>query len=264
MAAGRLGAIGAGDDRGRTTTAPLLPGQAGALVAAGLRRVTISLDSLDEAVFQRMNGKKLSVARVLAGIEAAERAGLAPIKINCVVQKGVNDDTLVELARHFKGRGPIVRFIEFMDVGTRNEWQLEHVLPAGEIAARIDAAQPIEPAEPNYRGGVARRGRYRAGDGEIGIISSVSDPFCGECTRARLTTDGKLVTCLFASDGADLRAPLREGESDATLRDRIRAIWQGRDDRYSERRGQSPESGGEPAGGPDAGPGPRRGVAPTR
>ena len=224
------------EDLALTTNATLLPRQAEALKAAGLRRVTISLDSLDDAVFARMNGDKLSVDRVLDGVAAAERAGLGPIKINCVVQRGVNDHTLVDLARHFKGSGHIVRFIEFMDVGTRNQWDLTKVLPAGEIAERIARELPLEAIEPNYRGEVARRWRYTDGEGEIGTIASVTQPFCGDCSRARLTTEGKLVTCLFASDGSDLRGPLREGATDDELRSLIQRVWRDRRDRYSEER----------------------------
>ncbi len=224
------------EDLALTTNATLLPRQAEALRAAGLRRVTISLDSLDDAVFARMNGDKLSVDRVLDGVAAAERAGLGPIKINCVVQRGVNDHTLVDLARHFKGSGHIVRFIEFMDVGTRNQWDLTKVLPAGEIAERIARELPLEPIEPNYRGEVARRWRYTDGEGEIGTIASVTQPFCGDCSRARLTTEGKLVTCLFASDGSDLRGPLRDGATDDELRSLIQRVWRDRRDRYSEER----------------------------
>jgi cyclic pyranopterin phosphate synthase len=224
-------------DIAMTTNGTLLKRMAGTLHRAGLNRMTISLDSLDEAVFSRMNGDKLNVAAVLEGIETAEAVGFDSIKINCVVQKGVNDHTLVDLARHFKGSGHIVRFIEFMDVGTKNAWEMKHVLPADELVAMIDAELPLEPLEPNYQGEVARRWRYRDGQGEIGLITSVSRPFCGDCTRARLTTDGQLVTCLFASSGTDLRGPMREGASDDALRELIRGIWSGRKDRYSEERG---------------------------
>jgi cyclic pyranopterin phosphate synthase len=198
--------------------------------------VTVSLDSLDPETFRRMNGGKLDVARVLEGIAAAEAAGLAPLKLNCVVQRGVNDHTLVELARRFQGSGHVVRFIEFMDVGTRNGWELGQVLPAAEIARRLDQALGIEPIERGYRGEVAERWRYRDGGGEIGIIASVTRPFCGDCTRARLTTDGKLVTCLFATTGTDLRAPLRQGADDAELRALVESVWLRRADRYSETR----------------------------
>ncbi len=231
-----LNAIPGVDDIALTTNASLLGRMAGQLRREGLGRLTISLDSLDSAVFSQMNGDKLSLQRVLDGIEAAEAAGFDAMKINCVVQKGVNDHTLVALARHFKGTGHIVRFIEFMDVGTKNGWQLDQVLSAHEIFGLIDSEMPLEPAPPNYPGEVARRFRYRDGDGEIGIISSVTQPFCGECSRARLTTDGQLVTCLFASGGSDLRAPLRAGASDDELREQIRGIWSGRSDRYSEER----------------------------
>jgi cyclic pyranopterin phosphate synthase len=232
----RIARVPGVEDLALTTNATLLPRLAEALKSAGLRRVTVSLDSLDEAVFARMTGDKLSVARVLEGVEAAERAGLGPVKINTVVQKGINDHTLVDLARHFKGTGHIVRFIEFMDVGTRNQWDLTQVLSAAEIVERIGAELPLEPVAANYAGEVARRWRYTDGEGEIGVIASVTQPFCGECTRARLTTEGKLVTCLFASDGVDLRAPLRGGASDDEIREIIVRTWGQRRDRYSEER----------------------------
>ncbi len=231
-----LGSIEGIEDIALTTNGTLLERMAGQLKREGLSRLTISLDSLDPVVFGAMNGDKLSVQRVLQGIAAAEEAGFAGMKINCVVQKGVNDHTLTELARHFKGTGHIVRFIEFMDVGTRNGWDLKQVLPAAEIAALIDAELPIETLAPNYPGEVARRWRYRDGEGEIGIITSVSNPFCGACSRARLTTDGKLVTCLFAEGGSDLRGLLRSGASDDEVRNRIQGIWTRRSDRYSEER----------------------------
>jgi len=223
-------------DLALTTNGYLLEKQASALRDAGLQRITVSLDSLDEEVFKRMSGRDFGPQRVLAGIEAAERAGMRPIKINCVVQRGVNDHTLVELAESFRGTGHIVRFIEFMDVGTLNHWELSSVITANEIVERIDAESPPEPVAPGYPGEVARRYRYRDGAGEIGVISSVSQPFCGGCTRARLTLDGKLVTCLFAAGGTDLRAPLRAGASDDELREHIRAVWERRSDRYSEER----------------------------
>jgi len=235
---GALSGIDGVDDLALTTNATLLPRQAERLRDAGLTRVTVSLDSLDEEVFATMNGNRSSVSAVLEGIAAAERAGFAPIKINCVVQKGVNDHTLVDLARHFRGTGHVVRFIEYMDVGTRNAWDRTHVLPAEELVARLDEALGIEPLDRSYRGEVAERWRYRDGSGEIGLINSVSRPFCGDCTRARLTTEGQLVTCLFASGGVDLRAPLREGESDDELLERIRAVWAARTDRYSEERSE--------------------------
>jgi len=230
-------------DLALTTNGYLLAEQAEALHEAGLERITVSLDSLDEDVFRRMSGGKASPARVLAGIEAADRIGMRPIKINCVVQRDVNDHTLVDLARAFRGTGHIVRFIEFMDVGTLNGWDLSQVVTAAEIVERIGAEFPIEPVDPNYRGEVASRYRYRDGRGEIGIIASVSAPFCGSCTRARLTIEGKLVTCLFAPDGTDLRKPLRSGASDAELRALIDGVWSRRADRYSEERAVLTASG---------------------
>jgi GTP 3',8-cyclase len=219
-----------------TTNGYLLAKQAESLAEAGLRRITVSLDSHDEAVFRRMSGRDFGPARVLEGIAAAAAAGLTPIKINCVVQKGVNDHQIVDLARHFRGSGHILRFIEFMDVGTLNGWDLSQVVTAREIVERIDAALPLEPLDANYAGEVAERWRYRDGGGEIGVIASVSQPFCGGCTRARLTIEGRLVTCLFAADGADLRTPLREGASDDDLRALIAGVWSRRTDRYSEER----------------------------
>lgn len=234
----RLAALPGSPDLALTTNGVLLPELAGPLAGAGLRRLTVSLDSVDPAIFLSMNGGKLSVDRVLAGIEAAERAGFAPLKLNCVVQKDVNDRALVELAGRFRGTGHVVRFIEFMDVGTRNGWELSKVVPAAEIARRLDAAFGIEPIERGYRGEVAERWRYRDGSGEIGIIASVTRPFCGDCTRARLTTDGRLVTCLFATTGTDLRGPLRAGATDDVLRAILERVWLARADRYSEIRAE--------------------------
>jgi cyclic pyranopterin phosphate synthase len=228
-----------------TTNGTLLERMAGQLHRSGLTRMTISLDSLDQDVFRQMNGGKLEVATVLKGIETAEAVGFSSIKINCVVQKGVNDHTLVDLARHFKGTGHIVRFIEYMDVGTRNDWKLDEVLPADELVARINAELPIEPVDPNYVGEVAKRWRYKDGPGEIGMITSVSSPFCGACSRARLTTDGALVTCLFASGGTDLREALRGGMGDDDLRELIAGIWTRRKDRYSEERTEIMRAEGE-------------------
>jgi cyclic pyranopterin phosphate synthase len=219
-----------------TTNGYLLAQQAEPLARAGLRRITVSLDSHDEAVFRRMSGRDFGPARVLEGIAAASAAGLSPIKINCVVQRGVNDHQITDLARRFRGTGHIVRFIEFMDVGTKNHWELSQVVTASEIIERIGAEFPVEPEGPNYPGEVAERWRYVDGAGEIGVIASVSQPFCRGCTRARLTIDGQLVTCLFAAGGADLRAPLREGASDEALRERIEQVWSRRADRYSEQR----------------------------
>ena len=221
-----------------TTNAYLLPQQAQALKEAGLKRVTISLDTIDDGIFREMNGRGFPVQRVLDGIESAAQVGLSPVKINAVVQKGVNDHTVVDLARHFKGTGHIVRFIEYMDVGNRNGWKWDHVVSAADIIERIDAELPLEPIESNYRGEVANRYRYQDGEGEIGVIASVTMPFCGDCTRARLSTDGKIYTCLFASGGVDLRDFMRAGASDSQLSDRISAIWGRRADRYSEERAE--------------------------
>jgi cyclic pyranopterin phosphate synthase len=230
----QLAALEGIEDVAMTTNGFLLPKKAGALKAAGLKRVTVSLDSLDDAVFRRMNGNRASVQNVLDGIAAAERAGFAPIKINTVVQRGVNDHTLVDLARYCKDRGYIVRFIEYMDVGTLNGWRLDDVVPAAEIVERINAEMPLEAMPENYRGEVALRYRYQDGGGEIGLIASVTKPFCGNCTRLRLSPEGELYTCLFAVKGTDLRAPLRAGATDEEMESTIRGIWGKRADRYSE------------------------------
>jgi cyclic pyranopterin phosphate synthase len=232
----RLGELEGVEDLALTTNGYLLAERARPLKNAGLRRVTVSLDSLDEGVFKRMTGRNFGPDRVLAGIEAAQRVGLTPVKINCVVQRGVNDHTFVDLARRFRGTGSIVRFIEFMDVGTRNAWDLEQVVPAAEIVERIHAEFPLAPADSNYRGEVANRHVYQDGSGEIGVIASVTGPFCKDCSRARLSAAGSMVTCLFASGGRDLKTPLREGASDAELLEIIREVWARRSDRYSEER----------------------------
>lgn len=229
-----------------TTNGVLLPKTAERLKAAGLDRVTVSLDSLDETVFRRMNDVDFPVSRVLEGIEAARRVGLTPIKVNAVVHRGVNDHTVVDLARHFRGTGVVVRFIEFMDVGGTNDWKPDDVLPGEEIIRRIDAELPLEPIEPAYRGEVASRWRYRDGSGEIGVITSVTRPFCGDCTRVRLSAEGKVFTCLFASTGTDFRGPLRAGASDDELADRLRRLWEAREDRYSEERAEDTAAGREP------------------
>ena len=229
------------EDLTMTTNAYLLPQKAQALKGAGLHRVSISLDTLDDEVFKRMNGRGFGTGKVLEGIEAAERAGLLPLKVNAVVQRGVNDHTIVELAKYFKERGHIMRFIEYMDVGTRNGWKLDHVVSADEIVARIDAEMPLEPIEGNYRGEVALRYRYRDGGGEIGIIGSVTKPFCGDCTRLRLSPEGSLVTCLFATLGTDLRGPIRSGATDDELARLIKGVWKVREDRYSEERASMTE-----------------------
>jgi GTP 3',8-cyclase len=223
-------------DLALTTNGALLAGKAHGLRAAGLSRVTVSLDSLDEVVFAAMNDVGAPLERVLEGIDAAVAAGFSPVKLNTVVKRGVNDTGLVELARFARERGLLARFIEYMDVGTTNGWKLDDVVPAAEIVRRIDAALPLAPAEANYRGEVARRWRYRDGSGEIGVIASVTQPFCSDCTRARLSTDGKLYTCLFAAAGHDLRALLRAGASDQELREVLAGIWARRSDRYSEQR----------------------------
>ncbi len=232
----RLAAIEGVNDFAMTTNGSLLAPLAQDLKNAGLGRVTVSVDSLDDEVFQHMNGDRFSLDKVLAGLSAAERVGLTPIKINCVVQRGVNDHLLLDLARRFRGPNHILRLIEFMDVGTLNGWKFEQVVPASEILERIDAEMPLEPAEPSYHGEVARRYSYRDGGGEIGIIASVTQPFCGDCTRARLSADGHLVTCLFAKNGTDLKTPLRAGASDDELRELITRVWRQRDDRYSDER----------------------------
>ncbi len=245
----RLVAIEGLADLALTTNGYLLGRQADAIAQAGLSRITVSLDSHDEEIFKKMSGRNFGPQRVLDGIDAAARAGMSPIKINCVVQRGVNDHTLVDLAGFFRERGHIVRFIEFMDVGTLNGWDLSQVVTAAEIAERIDGEFPIEPIAPNYAGEVATRYRYRDGGGEIGIIPSVSTPFCASCTRARLTIEGKLVTCLFAESGVDLRTPLRSGNSDAELTEQIQSIWSARNDRYSElRAGLASSSSGRGTG----------------
>jgi cyclic pyranopterin phosphate synthase len=219
-----------------TTNGSLLAAQARPLAEAGLSRVTVSLDSLDDAVFREMNDADFSVAEVLRGVDAAAAAGLAPVKINAVVRRGVNDHTAVDLARYFKGSGHIVRFIEYMDVGETNGWRLDDVVPGAEIVARIDAEMPLVPADPNYDGEVAQRWRYADGSGEVGVICSVTQPFCGACTRARISAEGTLYTCLFAAAGTDLRGPLRAGASDADLASLVGGVWARREDRYSELR----------------------------
>lgn len=224
------------EDLTLTTNASLLAGRAQALADAGLHRVTVSLDALDDETFMRMNDAGFPVSRVLDGIAAADAAGLGPVKLNAVIRRGINEHAVLDLAEHFRGTGTTVRFIEYMDVGHSNGWRLDDVVPADEIVAAIEARWPLEPVDRDYRGEVARRYRYRDGAGEIGVISSVSQPFCGDCTRARLSADGRLFTCLFATAGHDLRALLRAGATDAGLTDALRAIWTGRSDRYSELR----------------------------
>ncbi len=221
-----------------TTNASLLATKAQALAEAGLHRVTVSLDSLDDATFRAMNDVDFSVSRVLDGIDAAAAAGL-PVKVNAVVKRGLNDDGIVDMARYFRERGHTLRFIEYMDVGATNGWRLDDVVPAAEIVERISAELPLEPAEANYRGEVARRWRYADGSGEIGVIASVTQPFCGDCTRARISAEGRLYTCLFGLRGHDLRARIRGGASDEELQEALVAIWGKRADRYSERRSEA-------------------------
>jgi GTP 3',8-cyclase len=228
----RLAAID-GLDLTLTTNGSLLPQKARALKEAGLRRVTVSLDSLDDEVFSAMNDVDFPVQRVLDGIDAAAAAGL-PVKVNMVVKRGVNENQILPMAREFRERGHVLRFIEYMDVGHTNGWRLDDVVSAAEIVGIVDAELPLEPIEPNYRGEVARRWRYKDGSGEIGVIASVTEPFCGDCTRARLSAEGRLYTCLFALRGHDLRALVRSDASDDELREAIGRIWGARTDRYSE------------------------------
>ena len=230
---GQLSAI-PGIELVMTTNGSLLAAKAGELAAAGLSRVTVSLDSLDEDAFREMNDVDFSVATVLDGIAAAARAGLTPIKVNSVVKRGVNEHTVVDFARHFKGSGYVPRFIEYMDVGTTNGWRMDEVVTGAEIIEMIDAEMPLEPVESEYRGEVAKRWRYRDGGGEIGIITSVTRAFCGDCTRARLSADGRIYTCLFASGGTDLRNLLRSGADDDAVEAALRSVWEERTDRYSE------------------------------
>jgi cyclic pyranopterin phosphate synthase len=235
-----LARIGGVQDIALTTNGSLLTrDKAHTLRDAGLNRITVSLDSLDDAVFRRMNDVDFPVARVLDAIDAASEAGLTPIKIDVVVKRGENEQSVVEMAERFRGTGHIVRYIEYMDVGNTNGWRMEDVVPAREIAERINALWPIEPARPNYFGEVAERWRYVDGGGEIGIVSSVTQPFCGSCTRARLSADGKLYLCLFAGTGHDLRGLLRGGADDETIAAAIRSHWRSREDRYSEIRAEA-------------------------
>jgi cyclic pyranopterin phosphate synthase len=238
----QLVAIDGAHDIAMTTNGVLLPKHAERLREAGLQRVTVSLDSLDNDVFRRMNGGKADVADVIQGIEAAERAQLTPIKINCVVQRGVNDHTIVDLARWCKDRGYILRFIEYMDVGNMNGWRLDDVVSAREIVERVDAALPLERLPRNYSSETALRFRYRDGGGEIGIIASVTMPFCGDCSRLRLSPEGSLFTCLFATQGTDIKTPMRDGASDDELEAIIRQMWTARTDRYSEERSEQTDN----------------------
>src|ERR1700736_618867 len=224
------------EDIALTTNGVLLGQHAVDLHANGLRRVTVSLDSLDKEVFTRMSGGFGALDQVLSGIEAAIAAGLTPVKINAVIERGLNDHTALDLVERFRGSPVIVRFIEFMDVGNRNQWRPELVVPSRELAARIHERWPMQPISQNYQGEVAQRWRFDDGGGEVGFISSVSQPFCGACSRARLSSEGQFYTCLFANHGTDLRTPMREGADDTELLRIIRGAWVGRADRYSELR----------------------------
>ncbi|MEA3411518.1 MAG: GTP 3',8-cyclase MoaA [Pseudomonadota bacterium] len=227
------------DDISLTTNGSLLTvDKARALRDAGLRRLNVSLDALDDATFHKINDVSFPVARVLDAIDNAAAAGLSPVKVNMVVRAGLNEDDIVPMALRFRGTPHIVRFIEYMDVGSTNGWRMDDVIPAREIVARIHQVRPLRPVDPNYRGEVARRWRYLDGEGEIGIITSVTEPFCGGCGRARLSAGGSLYTCLFATGGHDLRALLRSGMNDSEILDRLRAIWGHRSDRYSQIRGE--------------------------
>ncbi len=219
-----------------TTNGSLLARKARSLRDAGLDRVTVSLDALDDAVFRQMNDVDFAVADVLAGIDAAHAAGLGPIKVNMVVKRGLNEQEIVPMARHFKGSPAILRFIEYMDVGASNGWNLDEVIPSAEVVRRISAEMPLVPVEANYSGETAARWRYADGSGEVGMISSVTQAFCKDCSRARLSTEGKLFTCLFATRGHDLRALLRDGRSDAEIGGAVAQLWSVRADRYSETR----------------------------
>ncbi len=236
-----------------TTNGSLLARKAQALKAAGLQRVTVSLDGLDDAVFRRMNDVDFPVDQVLEGLEAARAAGLGPIKVNMVVKRGTNDHEILPMARHFRGSGHVLRFIEYMDVGATNGWRMDEVLPSAEVVGRLQAQWPLLPLEPSAPGETAQRWAYADGAGEIGVISSVTQAFCGDCNRARLSTEGSLYLCLFASQGHDLRALLRGGASDEQIAAALAEIWQGRGDRYSELRSQRQDAGAPPSDG-----GPRR------
>ena len=231
------------EDLTLTTNGLLLKRQAGGLKEAGLRRVTVSLDSLDQEEFSSIANVEASVEEVLSGIREAQRVGLTPVKINAVIRRGMNERAILELAARFRGSGCVLRFIEYMDVGNTNDWRPSQVIPSREVLELIDSHYPLEPLNPHYAGEVARRWGYVDGQGEIGVVSSVSEPFCGDCTRARLSPEGELYTCLFASVGHDLRTPLRQGATDRELLELVSGIWQRRKDRYSELRSALPSDG---------------------
>jgi cyclic pyranopterin phosphate synthase len=242
---GELSALEGIDDLALTTNGVLLAQQAARLRANGLNRVTVSLDTLDEAVFHRMSGGFGSVTQVLEGIAAALAAGLAPVKVNVVVQRGINDHTVLDLLEHFRSTLVIVRLIEYMDVGNRNHWNREQVVPSAELLARVGERWPVSALPGQYRGEVAERYRYDDGAGEIGFISSISAPFCGDCSRVRLSSEGMLYTCLFAQVGTDLRGLLRNGATDDEIASRLTGVWATREDRYSEQRAALGERGRE-------------------
>lgn len=232
----QLGAINGVNDLALTTNGSMLALQARNLFQSGLKRLTVSLDTLDEAISRRMNGERGSVTEILKGIKEAERVGFKSIKINTVVQKGVNDHTILDLVKYFRGTPHVIRFIEYMDVGNQNHWEYKNVVSSGEIVAAIEREFKLTPLKANYDSEVASRYGFVDGKGEIGFISSVSEPFCGNCSRARLSADGKLYTCLFATESTDLRKPLRAGASDDDLRALMNSTWQSRTDRYSQDR----------------------------
>lgn len=242
---GDLTAIPGVEDVALTTNGVLLARHAAELKAAGLRRINVSLDSLDPTLFARMSGGFGGLEDVLDGIDHARSAGLDPVKINAVIQRGINDHTALDLVEHFRGTGVIVRFIEYMDVGSRNDWRQDLVVPSKELVARISERWPLQPLERDYRGEVAERYAFADGAGEVGFISSVTQPFCGDCSRARLSSDGVIYTCLFATRGTNLRDSLRSGASDEELLELIRGVWLGRADRYSEQRAQLRKNAGD-------------------
>ena len=239
----RLTAIEGIDDVAMTTNGSLLPGSAQALHDAGLHRITLSVDTLDADAYRKLSGDRAEVSEVHAAIDAAMTAGFSSLKLNSVVMRDINDAHVLDMVEYFRGSGHVLRFIEYMDVGTCNEWRRDRVVPSAELRARIETRWPLRALSANYGGEVAQRWEFVDGAGEIGFISSVSEPFCGDCTRARLSADGRMYTCLFASSGHDLLGPMRAGASDAELAALIAAVWSARDDRYSEIRGHANASG---------------------